>query len=354
MPRRKLLSPEEIVIRYTEGAIISALRLKRYWERKGLSREEAISRAVKQAVNMIRAGSLEKLPEILEDLDEISKLIGERMFADCKLCASMPALHLYRKDEVREEDAGGELRILQLTLKSSIGAAIYHNTGGLIGCLEDIIIGSYKEILENALFLHIFFWHSLRDLKASAFLAFCGRYKQATATLRSALELFFTGMYLQSVVDREGEEKADTLFEKWLRMKKEAKTFLDEGKRVAIEMGLLSLEEANEVGKLWGLLSKAVHTLVMDEYEIVTRVGKFPARPASAFFNEEFLRQWFEFLLDIVKTEVKVIRSLHLKFSEKSIDSIQMIMQIMEKLELSPYESQSFVECPKLIGVYKI
>jgi len=352
MSRRKLLSPEEVVTRYTESAIISALRLKRYWERKGLAHDEAVSRAVKQAVNMIIAGSPEKLPKILEDLDEITKLIREKMFVDCSFCAFMPALHLHREDEIRE-DAGGELRILQLTLKSRVGAAIYHNTGGLIGCLEDIIIGSYKEILQNALFMHIFFWHSLRDLKASAFLAFCGRYKQATATLRSALELFFTGIYLQHVENRKGTETADTLFDKWLKRKREARVFIDEGKKASVEIGLLDKEQANKVGKLWGLLSKAVHTLVMDEYEIVSGEGKFPARPASAFFNEGFLKQWFGFLLDIVKIEVKIIKSLPIMLSEKSINSIRMITKIIEKVESSPYEPHQFVKCPKLGGFYE-
>ena len=61
---------EEIVNRYAESALISAVRLRRYWISQGLSEGEAIRRAVKQAVGMLASSGVdpEKLLELFYEL----------------------------------------------------------------------------------------------------------------------------------------------------------------------------------------------------------------------------------------------------------------------------------------------
>lgn len=65
----------EIFDRYAESALISAVRLRRYWLSQGLSEDEAISRAVKQAIGMMKASGRkpEELLELFRELSEASK-----------------------------------------------------------------------------------------------------------------------------------------------------------------------------------------------------------------------------------------------------------------------------------------
>ena len=66
---------KEVVNRYAESALISAIRLRRYWLSQGLSEDEAISRAVKQAVGMMKASGRKprELLELFRELQEASK-----------------------------------------------------------------------------------------------------------------------------------------------------------------------------------------------------------------------------------------------------------------------------------------
>ncbi len=67
----KLITPEEAVARYAESALVSAVRLRRYWLSQGVSEEVAIERAITQASGMMASSgaSLEKLIELFEDLN---------------------------------------------------------------------------------------------------------------------------------------------------------------------------------------------------------------------------------------------------------------------------------------------
>jgi hypothetical protein len=66
----KVKSLDEIVSRYAESALISAVRLRRYWISQGLSEDEAIERALKQALGMLQVSGLgpDKLLELFYEL----------------------------------------------------------------------------------------------------------------------------------------------------------------------------------------------------------------------------------------------------------------------------------------------
>lgn len=69
--KTKIISVEECVNRYAESALISAVRLRRYWLSRGESEEKAIEKAVKQATGMMQASygrSPEKLIELFKEL----------------------------------------------------------------------------------------------------------------------------------------------------------------------------------------------------------------------------------------------------------------------------------------------
>lgn len=68
----KIKPIKEIINRYAESALISAIRLRRHWISQGFSEKEAIERAVKQASGMMAASgvSLKELYELFGELEK--------------------------------------------------------------------------------------------------------------------------------------------------------------------------------------------------------------------------------------------------------------------------------------------
>jgi type IV pilus biogenesis protein CpaD/CtpE len=67
---RSEVMAKEMVYRYAESALISAVRLRRYWISQGFSEEEAVRRALKQAVGMLASSGVkpERLLELFYEL----------------------------------------------------------------------------------------------------------------------------------------------------------------------------------------------------------------------------------------------------------------------------------------------
>ncbi len=65
----RILPADEWVRRHAESALISAIRLRRYWLSRGRPESEAIEKAVKQAIGMMASSGLEpeKLLELFRD-----------------------------------------------------------------------------------------------------------------------------------------------------------------------------------------------------------------------------------------------------------------------------------------------
>lgn len=79
MKKRLNLEVEEYMDRYAESALISAIRLRRYWVKQGYSNDEAIARAVKQAAGMMTSSGvpLDRLIKLFEELESASKAFKE-------------------------------------------------------------------------------------------------------------------------------------------------------------------------------------------------------------------------------------------------------------------------------------
>ena len=67
---------EEVLRRYVEGAIVSAARLWRHWLHRGLSEDEAMKRAIKQALNMIKSTDLSS-DEVISTLKRVRRITDE-------------------------------------------------------------------------------------------------------------------------------------------------------------------------------------------------------------------------------------------------------------------------------------
>jgi hypothetical protein len=74
---------QEAITRYAESALISAIRLRRYWKSQGLSEEEAIRKALKQAFGMLNSSGIPP-KELYKLFDELEKVCGvfKKVFKD--------------------------------------------------------------------------------------------------------------------------------------------------------------------------------------------------------------------------------------------------------------------------------
>jgi len=86
MSRKRTLDKKEWVNRYAESALISAIRLRRYWISQGDSEDVAVEKAVKQAVGMMAASGLppEKLLELFRELERACKAFIEMLEEICQ------------------------------------------------------------------------------------------------------------------------------------------------------------------------------------------------------------------------------------------------------------------------------
>lgn len=343
------LKKDEYIKRYVESAVISAVRQKRYLqEYQNLPEKIATIRALNQAMGMIASGGYKNAKELLTEIKNMSEALMREIETECLHCPFMSSLNLFRKDEVRKKEAGGELYVLSLTLDYPKSLAIYHNAGGLIGSLENIIIGVHKSLLKKTCILHLFFWHFLRDLKASLFFACCGRYRQSISTLRSALELIFTGIYFQDLKEKLKKKEFDKEWKKWIMGK--GKGYFGKGK----EIFNLSKDQKDKIGRLYSELSKRVHGIINDEFEVVTVKSKPPARPSSAFFDVEFLKEWFDYFIQLVEifswVFLKVSSKYSLRKTKRSEKGLILFKNLLQELKNKKKRTKflKFVECPKL------
>jgi hypothetical protein len=101
MARNRVISLEEAVDRYAESSAISAVRLYRYWISQGNSREEAIRKAVKQAIGMMASSGAdpERMIFLLRELASAAEALAN---------AAEEALKEVREERNREIVEKGE------------------------------------------------------------------------------------------------------------------------------------------------------------------------------------------------------------------------------------------------------
>ena len=68
--KRHVVSIEEAINRNAESALISAIKLRKYWMSQGYNEDKAVEKAVRQACGMLAASGLrpEKLIELFQEL----------------------------------------------------------------------------------------------------------------------------------------------------------------------------------------------------------------------------------------------------------------------------------------------
>lgn len=217
----------------------------------------------------------------------------------------LPALNFFW-DDPQQYQAGGELRILELTKDNEHTRTLIENSAVVIGEVSDFlfwILREYEDDLPHAL-LHGFCWQALRDLRASMFLALCGRYRQANMLHRSAVETTAYGVYFEPKPDEKGEYAENGEYAAWISGKggDEVPSFGDVKQAVRKLDPPMSKDIADYLGRRWGEVSTVIHAPRGGDIDKVmhTEEGKSPIHPWSAYFDVEQAKQWYEnFINDV-------------------------------------------------------
>ncbi|RLE92228.1 MAG: hypothetical protein DRN04_10855 [Thermoprotei archaeon] len=127
----------EVVDRYAESALVSAIRLRRYWIAQGDSPERATEKAVRQAVGMMASSGvpISRLIELFQEMknaaDAFIEML-ERVREELRLNAEIEYLvELVGKEPCSTEDYSKRRRSLTLRLKEILeefGCGEVYNT----------------------------------------------------------------------------------------------------------------------------------------------------------------------------------------------------------------------------------
>jgi hypothetical protein len=219
---------------------------------------------------------------------------------DCTRCKVIECFDLFHesKDSV---DAGNELYVYSILGKKvdeNEDLGVYVCTNGRFltaSCfLTTPIFADSKGSYLSDILIQV-----TRDFKASIFLAFSGHYRQAMQVLRCAFENIISGVYYHTdlISLRKNKARADDLaalnrrFNDW--KKGVSRVNIHKSIEILRRIGFLSIDEESNWKKLYGLLSKFIHT----PEEFVTRIehgGKIKLKgeivcSAATYFSEKQL-----------------------------------------------------------------
>ena len=240
---------------------------------------------------------------------------------NCIRCDQIECLNLFEKSK-DSEDAGNELyvySILAEKIRSKLDLRAYVCTNGkflIASCFLTVpIYTDHKESYLSDILIQV-----SRDFKASIFLSFSGHYRQAMQVLRCAFENIISGIYFHSDLINLTKKRAiaedfsrlERRFNQW---KKEGRVNIRKSIEVLRKIDFLSMDEERDWHKLYGLLSKFIHT----PEEFVTYVehageiklkGDFVC-PAATYFNEEQLIEWSDCFQRVFAALLKTVAEFH-------------------------------------------
>ncbi|MDI6859275.1 MAG: hypothetical protein QMC85_02140 [Methanocellales archaeon] len=222
---------------------------------------------------------------------------GNLFDSKCIKCPHSKCIDLFRESE---EGKGGELYVLDQTTKKE--SKVYIHTAGVLlySCCRFLLASLEKEDGKNSYTL--FVTHQcLRDLKASAFLAFCGRYRSAIQLLRPVLENFLTGIYLEFYPKKISEWEDGKFTLKFGNLRD-----------ILRDKKIVSLKWIKEFENMYGYLSEYSHPQFKRRdskkyYFEIADINKCGGCPASSYYNEEELKEWAEIFQKLVFSIISLI-----------------------------------------------
>jgi len=248
-------------------------------------------------------------------------LSEEEQIENCMRCDMIDCLKLFEKSK-DSVDAGQELYVYSILFekvknKLDLGAHVCTN-GRFLNASCFLAVPIFSDHRES--YLCDILIQVTRDFKASIFLSFSGHYRQAMQVLRCAFENIISGVYFHSdLIDLiqkkakvEDFSRLERRFNEW---KKQGRGNIHKKIEVLRRIGFLSMDEEKDWHKLYGLLSKFIHT----PEEFITYVkhggelklkGDFVC-PACTYFNEEQLIEWSDCFQSVFVVLLKTIAEFH-------------------------------------------
>ena len=243
----------------------------------------------------------------------------EHLF-DCMRCDHFECLNLFKKSE-DSVDIGNELYVYSIlgekVKKLDLTAHVCIN-GSFLNASCFLIFPIYTDHKES--YLSDILIQVTRDFKATMFLAFSGHYRQAMQVLRCAFENIISGVYFHSDLIDLTKKKANAAdfsrlerrFNEW---KKQGRGNIHKRIEVLRRIGFLSMDEERDWHKLYGLLSRFIHT--PEEFvTFVKHADEFKLKgdiacPAATYFNEEQLIEWSDCFQRVFANLLKTIVEFH-------------------------------------------
>jgi hypothetical protein len=93
---------------------------------------------------------------------------------------------------------------------------------------------------------------------------------------------------------------------------------------------LLNDNEKHAIGTLWGELSRAIRTIAEDDVERAKAPGRV-ARPASAFYDKEYMNEWTGRFIETVRIARWLSLSrLSEKMGSRGVKGLALLDRILE------------------------
>jgi len=241
---------------------------------------------------------------------------------DCTRCRVIDCFDLF--DESKDSvDAGNELYVYSILGKKvdenkNLGAYVCTNGSFLrASCfLTTPIFTDSKDSYLSDILIQV-----TRDFKGSIFLAFSGHYRQAMQVLRCAFENVISGVYFHTdLINLRMNKARDSdfvilarRFNEW--KKGNSRASIHKSIEVLRRIGFLSIDEESKWKKLYGHLSKFIHT----PEEFVTRIehaGKIKLKgeivcSAATYFDEKQLIEWSDCYQEVFAILLKTVANFH-------------------------------------------
>ena len=231
---------------------------------------------------------------------------GKEKHDKCLQCDFIPCVDFYMSTEKLE---GGEVYVLQGVVNKRLHVPC--EVGSLIYSLCKLTT-PFSDFFSYSLFIQC-----IRDLKASAFLLMCGRYRSSVQILRPVLENMLAGVYFDAKAalarSKKEREEAQRAFNQFcegmyeIPEKEWSKVFVREKRRkryLDSNFILMWMESKNIItsrskdflNKLVGLLNKYLHP-----HYPFTEIAKpnCPECPACVKYDEEEYKRCVQFFQDV-------------------------------------------------------
>ena len=241
----------------------------------------------------------------------------------CMGCEYINCFNLFKKSE-DSDDAGQEIYVYSILGEKVHGkwdflSAHVCANGKFLNASCFLTGPLYKQ--QKKSYLAEILVQATRDFKASIFLAFSGHYRQAMQVLRCAFENIVSGIYFQSDLVNLINEKADAqhfakLDRRVNEWKRQGRGDIRKSIEVLRRINFLSRDEEKDYYKLYGLLSKFIHTPKEFDTYVKHTTGETKLKreiicPACTYFHEEHLVEWSGCFQRVFALQLKAISTFY-------------------------------------------